>query len=333
MPVHCVRHPATVVSQTHLCDRKPSQEFPCDEVVPIPVAEAGDDVTVCWDNALILDACDSTDLGCPGGLVYEWRDGATVVRAEGPDPTYMPPTRTSGGSTTYTVVVRCASDPGCESSDEVVVTVDLCLAVQFGAYAAAWTEVEVVKGGKVYLITFERGDIKSDLHVIATRADATDKNPRKTGTKISFLPDARIFTDTAFRYETLQHRLRELAYLNPGANIRLIDERVDRAGKLRHDTFHYEDGLLGYVEHLNRSKTVVSPVIRVRRADEKEGSSVDIAMQYTDSPNELLLAFGNNINNPDGGTHVANTREVGAIRVSGYKSKGRINKRIELALD
>ncbi|MHC4081929.1 MAG: ATP-binding protein, partial [Planctomycetota bacterium] len=104
-----------------------------------------------------------------------------------------------------------------------------------------WTEVEVVKGGKVYLITFERGEIKSQLHVIATRADATDKNPRKTGTKISFLPDTQIFPDIAFRYETLQHRLRELAYLNPGANIRLIDERVDRTGKPRHDTFHFED--------------------------------------------------------------------------------------------
>ncbi|MHC4767010.1 MAG: DNA gyrase subunit B, partial [Planctomycetota bacterium] len=187
-----------------------------------------------------------------------------------------------------------------------------------------WTEVEVVKGGKVYLITFERGEIKSNLHVIATRADATDKNPRKTGSKISFLPDAQIFSDTAFRYETLQHRLRELAYLNPGANIRIIDERVDRAGKLRHDTFHFEDGLLGYVEHLNRSKTVVSPAIGVRRVDEQEGISVDIAMQYTDSPNELLLAFGNNINNPDGGTHVAGFKTSLTRTINRYAKKNKL---------
>jgi DNA gyrase subunit B len=187
-----------------------------------------------------------------------------------------------------------------------------------------WTEVEVVKGGKVYLITFERGEIKSELHVIATRADATEDNPRKTGTKISFLPDAQVFPDTAFRFETLQHRLRELAYLNPGAMIRLIDERVDRTGKLRHATFHFEDGLLGYVEHLNRSKTVVSPAIRVRRVEEQEGISVDIAMQYTDSPNELLLAFGNNINNPDGGTHVAGFKTSLTRTINRFAKKNKL---------
>jgi DNA gyrase/topoisomerase IV subunit B len=187
-----------------------------------------------------------------------------------------------------------------------------------------WTEVEVVKGGKVYLITFERGEIKNPLHVIATRADATDDNPRKTGSKISFLPDGQIFPDKAFRYESLQHRLRELAYLNPGAIIRLIDERVDRTGKPRHDTFHFENGLLGYIEHLNRSKTVVSPAIRIQRVDEKEGISVDIAMQYTDSPNELLLAFGNNINNPDGGTHVAGFKTALTRTINLYAKKNKL---------
>ena len=98
----------------------------------------------------------------------------------------------------------------------------------------------------MYLITFERGEIKSKpLHVVADRADATDRQPQEDRHQVSFLPDAQIFPDTAFRYETLQHRLRELAYLNPGANIRLIDERVDRDGKPRHDTFHFEDGLHG----------------------------------------------------------------------------------------
>jgi DNA gyrase subunit B len=168
-----------------------------------------------------------------------------------------------------------------------------------------WTEVEVVKGGKVHLITFARGEIVKPLHVVARRADATDDAPRKTGTKISFLPDNEIFPDTEFRYEMLQHRLRELAYLNPGVTIRLVDERVDRSGKPREDRFHYEDGLVGYVGHLNRSKTCVSPIIPVHKLDKEQGIVVDLAMQYTDSPNELLLAFGNNISNPDGGTHVA----------------------------
>jgi DNA gyrase subunit B len=191
-----------------------------------------------------------------------------------------------------------------------------------------WTEVEVVKGGKVHMITFARGEIVKPLHVVATRRDATDDNPRRTGTKISFLPDSEIFPDTAFRFEMLQHRLRELAYLNPGVVIRLIDERVDRSGKPREDRFHHEDGLLGYVQHLNRSKTQVSPAIRLQRADGQLGASVDIAMQYTDSPNELLLAFGNNIHNPDGGTHVAGFKTALTRTINHYAKKNNLLKDI-----
>ncbi len=189
-----------------------------------------------------------------------------------------------------------------------------------------WTEVEVVKDRKVYLISFARGEIEKPLHVVATRADANDEHPRITGTRISFLPDPEIFPDTTFRYEMLQHRLRELAYLNPGAIIHLIDERVDKSGKPREDTFHFEDGLLGYVKHLNRSKTVVSPAIRVHKIDEKDGISVDIAMQYTDSPNEHLLAFGNNINNPDGGTHVAGFKTALTRTINNYAKKTNLLK-------
>jgi len=191
-----------------------------------------------------------------------------------------------------------------------------------------WTEVEVVKAGKVYLITFARGEIVKPLHVIATRADATDDQPRKTGTKITFLPDPEIFPDTDLRFEMLQHRLRELAYLNPGVIIRLIDERVDKSGEPREERFHFEDGLLGYVAHLNRSKTVVSPIIRIYHMDEKEGISVDIAMQYTDSPNELLLAFGNNIQNPDGGTHVAGFKTSLTRTINRYAKQAKLLKDI-----
>ncbi|MHC4416369.1 MAG: DNA gyrase subunit B [Planctomycetota bacterium] len=191
-----------------------------------------------------------------------------------------------------------------------------------------WIEVEVVKGGKVYLITFGHGEIVKPLHVVATRADATDENPKSTGTKISFLPDPDIFTDTSFRHETLQHRLRELAYLNPGATIRLVDERVDRTGKQREDVFHFDDGLLGYIQHLNRSKTTVSPAIRIERVDEANGICIDIAMQYTDSPNELLLAFGNNIKNPDGGTHVAGFKTSLTRTINNYAKKNKFLKDI-----
>jgi DNA gyrase subunit B len=189
-----------------------------------------------------------------------------------------------------------------------------------------WCEVEVVKGGKVHLITFSRGEIVSPLHVMAERPDATDDRPRKTGTKISFLPDSEIFTDTEFRYETLQQRLRELAYLNAGVTIRLIDERVDQEGRVRDETFRFEEGLLGYVEHLNRSKTVVSPAIRMVREDADTGVTCDVAMQYTDSTNELLLAFGNNIVNPDGGTHVAGFKTALTRTINNYAKRNNLVK-------
>ncbi len=191
-----------------------------------------------------------------------------------------------------------------------------------------WTEVEVVKDGTVYLITFERGEIDKPLHVVATRDSASDEHPRTTGTKISFQPDPDIFPDPTLRFDMLQHRLRELAYLSPGVVIRLIDERVDKSGKPREQSFHHVDGLLGYVKHLNRSKTVVSPAIRMTQTDEELGITVDIAIQYTDSPNELLLAFGNNIQNPDGGTHVAGFKTSLTRTINGYARKNKILKDI-----
>jgi DNA gyrase subunit B len=191
---------------------------------------------------------------------------------------------------------------------------------------AEWCEVEVVKNGKVYLITFARGEIVKPLHVVTERPEANDRNPRKTGTRISFLADSEIFPDTEFRYDTLQHRLRELAYLNPGVTIHLIDERVDQRGKTREDRFHFKDGLVGYVEHLNRNKTIMSPAIRVSKDDAESGMSCDVAMQYTDATNELLLAFGNNIINPDGGTHVQGFKTALTRTINNYAKKAGLIK-------
>lgn len=187
-----------------------------------------------------------------------------------------------------------------------------------------WTEVEVAKGGRVYQITFARGEVDQPLREIAGATEAGGPAPaqaRRNGTRISFLPDAVIFPDTVFRFEMLQHRLRELAYLNPGVTIRLLDERVDAEGRVREETFHYENGLAGYVEHLNRSKTVQSPVLRMTAEDPETGMSADIAMQYTDATNEMLLAFGNNIVNPDGGTHVQGFKTALTRTINGYAKR------------
>ena len=191
---------------------------------------------------------------------------------------------------------------------------------------SAWTEVEVVKQAKVYLITFARGEIVKPLREIAERADATDESQARTGTRISFLPDSEIFPDIGFRYEMLKHRLRELAYRNPGVTIRLVDERVDREGKPRRELFHFDDGLIGYLGHLNRAKTVVSPAIRIFAADAASGISCDIAMQYTDATNELMLAFGNNIINPDGGTHVQGFKVSLTRTVNAYAKRMKVLK-------
>ncbi len=191
-----------------------------------------------------------------------------------------------------------------------------------------WTEVEVVKNSKVYLITFSRGEITKPLREIADRADAVGEHSAHTGTRISFLPDSQIFPDIEFRYEMLQHRLRELAYLNPGVTIRLVDERVDQKGKTREEMFRFDNGLIGYVEHLNRAKTAMSPAIRILSEDEETGISCDIAMQYTDATNELMLAFGNNIINPDGGTHVQGLKASLTRTINAYAKRTKLLKDI-----
>ncbi|MCH2134976.1 MAG: DNA gyrase subunit B [Phycisphaerales bacterium] len=166
-----------------------------------------------------------------------------------------------------------------------------------------WTEVEVTKDGTVHQITFARGEVTQPLHEVGPAAKG-----REAGTTISFKPDPEIFPDTDFRWDILEHRLRELAYLNPGARIKLIDERVDDEGNVREATFCFDNGLAGYVEWLNRSKTTIGPVVRITSEEEGGDLILDCAMQYTDGTSETLLAFGNNIMNRDGGTHVSGFR-------------------------
>ncbi|MCH2134486.1 MAG: DNA gyrase subunit B [Phycisphaerales bacterium] len=184
-----------------------------------------------------------------------------------------------------------------------------------------WTEVEVIKNGTVHAITFERGVVSKPLHEVGDHEDSDS-----SGTRVTFKPDPEIFPDTEFRYETLQHRLRELAYLNPGVEIRLVDERVAADGKPRADRFHFEDGIGGYVRWLNRSRTKVSPVIRIHREDPETGLGCDIGLQYTDATNETMLAFGNTIVNPDGGTHVSGLKTALTRTINNYAKKANLLK-------
>jgi DNA gyrase subunit B len=188
-----------------------------------------------------------------------------------------------------------------------------------------WTTVEVVKNEKTYHIGFARGEVVKPLELVETLAKsaATEK---RTGTRISFLPDPQIFPDTEFRYETLENRLRELSYLNPGVVIRLVDERVDASGQRRDMTFHSPDGIGGYVAWRNEQKTIQSPVIAFSAEDAAQSLRVDFAMQYVDSNAELTLAFGNNIPNRDGGTHIAGFKAALTRVVNGYARKNNLLK-------
>ena len=188
-----------------------------------------------------------------------------------------------------------------------------------------WTEVEVFKNEKTYHIAFARGEVTKPLALVET-LEKTAATAKRTGTRITFLPDAQIFPDTEFRYETLENRLRELAFLNPGVKIRLIDERVDASGQRRDNTFHSPDGIGGYVAWRNEQKTIQSPVISLSADDDATSLRLDFAMQYVDSNSELTLAFGNNIPNRDGGTHVQGFKAALTRVVNGYARKNNLLK-------
>ena len=161
-------------------------------------------------------------------------------------------------------------------------------------------EAEVYRDGEIHRIAFERGLVSEPLNVVGpVPKDAT----RSRGTAVTFRPDTTIFPDVTFDYTILATRLRELAYLNPGVQIRLSDERVGPDGKLRSDVFKAENGLVEYVGHLMSGRTSVAGPVWIRREDAERNLVCEVALEYHDGYNETLLTFANNINNKDGGTH------------------------------
>ena len=155
-----------------------------------------------------------------------------------------------------------------------------------------WLEATVYQNGKIYKQIFNRGIAQRPLQEVGT----TDR----TGTTIQFYPDPEIFETLDFNYDTMKIRLRELAYLNRGLTIQLIDRREEPA---RDETFHYEDGIVQFVESLNKNKETVFPEV-IYFDESYENGEVEIAMQYNDSYSETIFAFANNINTEEGGTHL-----------------------------
>ena len=155
-----------------------------------------------------------------------------------------------------------------------------------------WLETTVYQNGKIYKQIFNRGIAQRPLQEVGT----TDR----TGTTIQFYPDPEIFETLDFNYDTMKIRLRELAYLNRGLTIQLIDRREEPA---RDETFHYEGGIVQFVESLNKNKETVFPEV-IYFDESYENGEVEIAMQYNDSYSETIFAFANNINTEEGGTHL-----------------------------
>ena len=165
---------------------------------------------------------------------------------------------------------------------------------------SSWLEVEVRQGGHLYRQRFSRGNAEYDLQDLGPI-----ENPEQTGTMVTFKADPEIFKETTvYDFATLETRLREQAFLNAGVNIILTDERNPE--NIKSDRFHYEGGVASFVEYLNRKKAVevIHPdVIYFSATAPDNNSTCEIAMQYTDSFNELILSFANNIHTVDGGTH------------------------------
>ena len=173
-----------------------------------------------------------------------------------------------------------------------------------------WFKVEVTRDGKVHHMAFERGKTTEKLTVIGEV-----KNKKNSGTLITFLPDPTIFTiTTEYKFERLASRLRELAFLNPGIEITLTDERVE---PLKKETFFYKHGIEEFVKQLGENKQVIhpKPVVISRQRDEV---FVDVVLQYNDSYNDQILPFANSIPNPDGGTHLTGFRTALTKAVNQY---------------
>jgi DNA gyrase subunit B len=177
---------------------------------------------------------------------------------------------------------------------------------------SSWLTAEIRRDGYTWVMDFEKGRRTSELRQLG-RADST-------GTRLTFLPDSTIFSETKFSLDTLTRRMRELAFLTPGIRITLRDERTDQT-----EVFHYEDGLVEFVKYLNRTQTpLTSDVFRV--VGESEDVVVEVAMQYNDGYTENVLTFANNIFNTDGGTHLSGFRAALTRTMNNYAKAGNLFK-------
>lgn len=177
-----------------------------------------------------------------------------------------------------------------------------------------WLVAEVHKDGKIYRQKYERGVPTSEIKVVG--------ESKSTGTIIQFKPDDTIFEEVEYKYETLEYRLRELAFLNKGIKIILEDKRLEQE-KIKE--FHYDGGLIEFVKHLNKTKTGIHDDIIYIEKKAKD-NMVEVALQYTDGYTENIYSFANNINTHEGGTHLSGFKTAMTKVVNEYARKNGILK-------
>lgn len=180
-------------------------------------------------------------------------------------------------------------------------------------------EVEVRRGGKCYGIEFAKGKTSKKLY---EKGDC-----ETTGTTVHFKPDATIFTETEYSYDTLRLRIRELAFLNKGITISLTDEREED----KSETFHFAGGIIEYVEFMDKDKDKINPK-PIYLEGEKNAVIVEVAMQYCDTYSENIFTYVNNINTEEGGTHLSGFRKALTRTINAYARKTNMLKENEDAL-
>ncbi|MFV0416431.1 MAG: DNA topoisomerase (ATP-hydrolyzing) subunit B [Chthoniobacterales bacterium] len=196
-----------------------------------------------------------------------------------------------------------------------------------------WFKAEVRRDGKIYHMAFERGKTTQKLTEFGEL-----KNKKQTGTTITFLPDSTIFTTTEFIFERLATRLRELAFLNPGIEITLSDEREDDEHKPKSDTYYYKDGIAEFVKQLGENKALIHPkpiIISGKRpvaikshdgVDLEDEIYLDCVIQYNDAFSDQILCYTNSIPNADGGTHLTGFRTALTRAINQYSKSNNLAK-------
>jgi DNA gyrase subunit B len=184
-----------------------------------------------------------------------------------------------------------------------------------------WLEVEVSRDGKVWYQKYFRGKPQSDVKVIGK----TD--PKKTGTKTTFLPDAQIFKNRIYKFETIAERLRELAFLNPNVELRIVDLRT---GQEQEEKFHFKGGIVEFVKYIDATRPPIirKPVYAKGQATDENGRlvEVEVAFQYNDQFNENIFTYVNNINTLEGGTHLIGFRTALTRSLNSYAAKNNLVK-------